>query len=431
MTAFSLTFDEAAQIRDRVGTPVYLYDEASLRAAAERALGFPAPYGLTVRFAMKACPNAAILRLFESMGLGFDASSLFEVERALRAGVGTSHISLSTQELPAHFGGLLEQGVELNACSLNQLEAYGKRFPGTRVGVRFNPGLGSGGNNRTNVGGLGSSFGIWHEFLPQVVEIAAKHRLEIFRVHSHIGSGSDPAVWERVSDLTLDLARQLETVTHVNLGGGYKVARVAGEKSTDLGVVGPPIRARLEAFAAETGRQLHLEIEPGTLLVANAGAILSTVQDIVSTGAEGYLFYKLDTGMTEILRPSLYGAQHDFEILAPTVREETRPTLVVGHCCESGDILTPAPGDPEGLAPRSLPIAEVGDFCLIGGAGAYCSAMPAKNYNSFPEAPELLRSRDGEWRIIRQRQDLVQMLANETNERLTARLEDLEPHFKD
>lgn len=429
MKTFSLTHEEAAEIRDRIGTPVYLYDEAVLRAAARRALAFPHAYGLTVRYAIKANSNAAILRLFESMGLSFDASSGHEVARLLHAGVGTSHISLSTQELPSNFADFCEQGVELNACSLNQLEAYGKRFPGTRVGVRFNPGLGSGGTQRTNVGGPASSFGIWHEWLPQVREIAARYDLTIHRVHSHIGSGSDPEVWTRAASLTLDLARAIETVTTVNLGGGYKVARVEGETTTDFDRIGPPVKALFEQFAAETGRELHFEIEPGTMMVAEAGALLATVQDIVSTGAEGYTFYKLDTGMTEILRPSMYGAQHYFEIVAPSPRPDTQPVLVVGHCCESGDILTPAPGDPEGLAPRELPVAEVGDFCLISGAGAYCAAMPAKNYNSFPEVPELLRMENGEWRVIRKRQDLLQILANETNERLSVQLEDLKPYF--
>lgn len=430
MNAFALTFEEALEIRDRVGTPVYLYDEAKLRAAAARVLAFPHAYGLTVRYAMKANPNAAILRLFESLGLSFDASSGHEVARLLHAGIGTSHISLSTQELPANFADYCEQGVSLNASSLRQLETYGKRFPGTQVGVRFNPGLGSGGTQRTNVGGPASSFGIWHEFLPQVREIAARYELEIVRVHSHIGSGSDPEVWTRAASLTINLARAIETVTTLNLGGGFKVARVESEKTTDFDLIGPPVKALIEQFAQETGRQLHFEIEPGTMLVAAAGALLTTVQDIVSTGTEGYTFYKLDSGMTEILRPAMYGAQHGFEIIGSEEREDTWPVLVVGHCCESGDILTPAPGDPEGLAPRILPVAEAGDFCLISGAGAYCSAMPAKNYNSFPEAAELLRDGEGEWRIIRKRQDLLQILANETNERLSARVEDLEPYFR-
>src|SRR5699024_6891572 len=152
-----------------------------------------------------------------------------------------------------------------------------------------------------------------------------------------------------------------------------------------------------------------------TFLVANAGAIVSTVQDIVDTGSAGHTFLKLDTGMTEILRPSLYGAQHPL-IVVPANENKTRETatsLVVGHCCESGDILTPAPDQPEVLQPRPLTKAEHGDLLVIEGTGAYCSSMPAKNYNSFPEAPEILRRADGTFGLIRKRQTLDQMLANE------------------
>lgn len=92
---------------------------------------------------------------------------------------------------------------------------------------------------------------------------------------------------------------------------------------------------------------------------------------------------------------------------------ETDDYLVVGHCCESGDILTPAPGDPEGLAHRRLARAEIGDTVVIEGAGAYASGMAASNYNAFPRAAEILVERDGAVRLIRKRQTLAQSIENE------------------
>jgi diaminopimelate decarboxylase len=171
----------------------------------------------------------------------------------------------------------------------------------------------------------------------------------------------------------------------------------------------------LRNFATRTGRQLHFEIEPGSFLMANTGAVLARVQDVVDTGVDGYNFLKLDCGMTEILRPSLYGAQHPIDILQESPSGTSRPVVVVGHCCESGDILTPGPGDPEALAPRDLPEAAAGDFALIGGAGAYCSAMSARSYNSFPEAPEVLLRTDGSAVLIRKRQTLSQIMTNEVD----------------
>lgn len=408
-----LFYENVAQLDCEFGTPFYLYDEGKLRQSAADALAFPNAYGLKVRFAMKACPNVAILQLFDHLGLYFDASSGHEVHRLMHAGIPADHISLSTQELPKDFAELIEKGIHLNACSLNQLAAFGEAFPGKRVGLRFNPGLGSGGTQRTNVGGPGSSFGIWHELVPEVDQLVEKHHLIVERIHSHIGSGSDPEVWQRASGLTLDLVAHFKSVDTVNLGGGFKVGRVAGEQTTDLQKIGLPMKAQFENFAAEHGRELKLEIEPGTYLTGLAGTLVTGIQDVVSTGAEGNIFYKLDSGMTEILRPSMYGAQHQFTILTAEESGETQKALIVGHCCESGDILTPAPGEPEVLAPLTLPVAAPGDYCLIGGAGAYCSGMPAKNYNSFPESPEVLWRPDGEFTLIRKRQDLPQILANE------------------
>lgn len=408
-----LNFAKARQIAEAHGTPLYTYDENTLRSNAEAVLAFPNAFGLTARYAMKAAPNASILRLFGEMGFHIDASSGYEAHRAMAAGIEAGKISLSAQELPADLGELLDAGMEMNACSLAQLERFGQLKPGGRVGLRFNPGAGSGGNNRTNVGGPSSSFGIWHEWVPQVKAILERYGLTAVRIHTHIGSGSDPAVWLKVSKMNFDLVRQFPEVVTLNLGGGYKVGRMPDEKTTDLQVVGEPVKAKFEEFAAETGREIQLEVEPGTFLVANACALLSRVQDTVSTGADGYEFIKLDTGMTELLRPSIYGAQHPISLLQAAPAETQEDYVVVGHCCESGDILTPAPGDPELLAERRLPAASIGDFCVIDGAGAYASSMTPKHYNSYPEAAEVMLQADGTPRLIRRRQKLEAIWANE------------------
>ena len=405
-----LTPAQVARVRDEFGTPCYVYDQASLDAAAAAALAFPNAFGLTVRYAMKANPNAAILKRFLGFGLHIDASSDHEVERALRAGAPPERIQLTSQMPSRRLRAIVERGVLYNACSRHQLEEYGKAFPGGEVCVRMNPGLGSGSTKRTNTGGPGSSFGIWHAYLDDVQAIAARHGLHIRRLHSHVGSGSDPTVWQRAARLTLDIAAKLPEVTTVNLGGGFKVARVAGEKTADLQACGTPVKDEFERFRERHGRALHLEIEPGTYLVANAGAVVATCVDVVDTGSEGYAFAKLDTGMTEITRPSLYGAQHPIDVLAESAPADI---VFVGPCCESGDILTPAVGDPEALAPRRVPKPHVGDLVVIGGAGAYCAAMSTINYNSYPQAPEIMLEADGTLRLLRKRQSFDQVLQNE------------------
>lgn len=409
-----LTSDQCRQIAHEFQTPVYIYEEAALNKAARDVLAFPAAFGLTARYAMKACPTAALLTLFHDWGLQFDASSGFEIHRAVRAGVPAGHISLSSQEFPADIVELVNMGIAVNACSLSQLEAFGKAFPGGQIGLRVNPGVGSGGTKKTNVGGPSSSFGIWHELLDQAEAIITKYSLRVVRIHSHIGSGSDPSVWVKAAELTLNQVRRFPDVTNVNLGGGFKVGRMPDEISTNLQVIGQPVKEAFEAFAAETGRELHLEIEPGTYLVANAGCLLASVQDKTSTGNEGHVFLKLDTGMTDILRPTLYAAQHPMTVIPlESDRSETESVIVVGHCCESGDLLTPDPSDPGLLKEREFTKAEIGDLFTIDGAGAYCSSMPAKNYNSFPEVPEVLLRENGEFALIRKRQTAEQVYQNE------------------
>ena len=409
-----LTFDDARRVQREYGTPVFVYDEATLESRAQEVLGFPHAYGFRARYAMKALSTAAVLQVFHRAGLHIDASSGYEAARAMRAGIPAEHIQLTAQELPANLEDLVKQGVRFNACSLHQLETYCGLFPGTEVGVRINPGLGSGHSNRTNVGGPSASFGIWHERLADMLNIAQRHGVTISAMHTHVGSGSDPNVWIHCARLSLGIAATLRDVRRISLGGGFKVARMDDEISTNLDDIGNHVAQEFHDFSERYGRKLDLEIEPGTYLVANAGAMVTTVMDVVDTGEEGYNFIKIDSGMTEILRPAMYGAQHPIWVVpAPGGRRTQLEYLVVGHCCESGDILTPEPGDPERLETRILAEARSGDVVVIGGAGAYCSSMAAKNYNSFPEAAELLRRKDGTFVVIRERQSMDQVVANE------------------
>src|SRR5262247_1851124 len=146
----AVTVEVAAEVRRRFGTPCYVYDRAALEASARAALAFPAPYGLTLRYAMKANPSRGVLALFRDLALHVDASSDFEVERALRAGFGPERVQLTSQAPSRSLREHLARGVLFNACSLHQLEEFGRLAPGGEVSVRMNPGLGTGSTKRTN-----------------------------------------------------------------------------------------------------------------------------------------------------------------------------------------------------------------------------------------------------------------------------------------
>jgi diaminopimelate decarboxylase len=177
-------------------------------------------------------------------------------------------------------------------------------------------------------------------------------------------------------------------VAVLDIGGGYKVHRFADEQEADMVAIAAQFSERLSAFKEKTGRALHLEIEPGTYFIAHAGVLVARVDDIVDTGKGGYTFLRLNTGMNDFLRSTLYGARHELEVMndSPNIKEY----VVVGHNCESGDIFTPAAGNPEAIEPRTLREATIGDEVRMYDAGAYCASMRAKGYNSFPSAPEVM-----------------------------------------
>lgn len=409
-----LTFlnpDIAHTIAETFGTPTYVYDESTLKARALQALAFSAPYGLTVRYAMKANPLASILRIFLRQGIKIDASSGHEAVRAMRAGFAPSDIMITSQQIPDDLKQLCEQGVQYNATSLHQLKTYGNLHPGTSVSIRVNPAIGSGHSQKTNTGGPTSSFGIWHEQLDTARDIASEHNLTITKLHTHIGSGTDPKVWVKAARLTLAIAKTLPDVHTISLGGGFKVARMATDLATNLAEISPAIARLITDIASETGRKLHLEIEPGTYLVANAGAILAQVIDITNTGANGHTFLKLNTGLTEIMRPSLYAAQHPIIVLGDSAISARY--VVVGHTCESGDLLTPSPTSPDQLAERTLSTANIGDLAIIEGTGAYCAAMSAGGYNSFPVAPQIMLNENREPVLVARGVSLDEMLSRE------------------
>ena len=189
--------------------------------------------------------------------------------------------------------------------------------------MRFNPGLGSGSSHKTNVGGPSASFGVWHEYVGAVRVLCERYGLKVRRIHTHIGSGNDPTVWQRAALLSQTLLSSFPSATILNLGGGFKVARNDQEVDVDFEKVGLPIAKAFQDFYLRSGRAIKLEIEPGTSLVANSGVIVSTIQDKITTKSppkallnrndnledskeeereeeSGYTFLKLDCGMNDV-----------------------------------------------------------------------------------------------------------------------------------
>lgn len=377
--------DIARELASQFGTPLYVYDSAGMRQRAKELMGLRLPYGLVVRYAMKANPHPEIIRTFAEEGLQFDASSGYEAMQLVERGIPGANISLSSQEPARNLSELLSAGVKFIATSTHQLELFAatEGRPDI-VGLRINPGIGSGHNNRLTTGGSSASFGLWHEYLPRALEVAEKNGITIDRLHVHVGTGGDPGKWGNILDAALVAAERIPSVTSLDIGGGFKVAYADGDVEANMPQIAQVFSDCLTAFAKRTGRKLQLEIEPGRWLVAHACSLVAEVVDIVDTGNEGYTFLRTNTGMNDFLRPAMYGAQHGIRILN-SVQEQAN-YVVVGHCCETSDILTPAPHDPEGILSRTLNKASIGDLLVVADTGAYCASMSTKGYNAYPAA---------------------------------------------
>lgn len=406
---------EVPKIAEQFGTPVFVYDEASIRGGVEYLRSLPSAFGHTIRYSIKACPSAAIIRLFDTMGTHFDASSVWEVLRAVRAGVDPAKVLLTAQEavFDQTLVDLLDAGLNFDAGSLHQLEQFGRVRPGSAVSVRINPGFGSGLVPRLTSGGPRSSFGIWHEYLPELKPLLERHDLRVERLHTHIGSGHYADVLVPAARKLLGLVSEFPDVRCINLGGGYRITVMAEDPEYDHHEWATILADEINQVNEVTGRRLHVELEPGTYLVANAGSIVTTVVDVVDTGADGHRFVKINAGLTEVLRPSYYGSPHPLVGVGDdgTLPAEGPPSSVAGHCCIAGDMLTLVPDDEH--QPVRLADVRPGDHLVIERAGGYCTSMAMRNFNSYPDAPEVLRRGDGRYDLIRARQSFEQLVANE------------------
>lgn len=423
--------DKIVEAAQRFKTPFYLYDEQTIINKCRDVQSMPNAFGLQVSYAMKANSSRALLQLITGQGLDLDLSSIYEGMRASLAGIPFSRMMLTTQDIPSGEQRKLMQemmlaGMKYNVCSIHQLEliadfASAHQLP---LCLRLHPGVGAGESVTRNTGDKYSCFGIHLTDLERALEFAADKGVWFDQVHVHIGSGGDPYLWRDNIDRELAYVKQYFPSAHtVNLGGGFKEARMPDEKPADIVSLGLYARERFQSFYHETGRKLKMAVEPGTYITANSGFLVSSVIDKKSTGEDGFHFIIADAGMESNTRPLLYGSRHPFYIISKRGKlmssefdlgdlyPEADYRVVVGRCCESGDSQSL---DAQGhVIPRLMANPEIGDYLVIGGAGAYVSAMTLVNYNSYLQPAEVLLRADGELQLIRKPQTLEQMVGNE------------------
>ena len=304
---------------------------------------------------------------------------------------------------------VIAEEIPVNAGSIDMLHQLGELAPGHRVWLRINPGFGHGHSNKTNTGGEHSKHGIWHTQLPQALAAIKQYGLHLVGLHMHIGSGVDYRHLEEVCGAMVKLIRKHAIqVEAISAGGGLSIPYRQDEPRVDTEHYFSIWNAARNEISALTGQPVHLEIEPGRYLVAEAGVMLAEVRAVKDVGTRQFVL--VDAGFNDLMRPSMYGAYHEISLL-PGDESERRPRRVVvgGPLCESGDVFTQ--GDGGVVLERELKQAKVGDLLVFHDAGAYGASM-SSNYNSRPLIPEVLV--DGEsQRLIRRRQTVAELLALE------------------
>ncbi len=410
----SISEQTLGQLAQQHGTPLWVYDAALIRERIGQLSSFD-----TVRFAQKACSNIHLLQLMREAGAHVDAVSLGEIERALKAGFSTEEkngaagvvFTCDLFDRPT-LARVVELKIEVNAGSIDMLRQLGEVSPGHRVWLRINPGFGHGHSNKTNTGGENSKHGIWHTELKDAIALIRQYGLHLVGLHMHIGSGVDYSHLEQVCGTMVELVAGMgQDIEAISTGGGLSVPYREGEQPVDTAHYFALWDTARKQIEAQLGHPVRVEIEPGRFLVAEAGLLVTEVRATKQMG--GNHFTLLDTGFSELMRPAMYGSYHEMTVLARDGRDlgalPLRATVVGGPLCESGDVFTQLEGGV--VETRLLPQAQVGDYVVMHGAGAYGSSM-SSNYNSRPHAAEYLV--DGaQSRLIRRRQTVAELIALE------------------
>jgi diaminopimelate decarboxylase len=360
---------------------------------------------------MKANSNKNILKYFYDNWIKIEASSEYEVYRAINAWIKWEDIHISWQELSENLEKLLDTWVYFIATSLHQIEEFWKLRKWWELWVRINPWVWSWAFKAISTWWLTSSFWIWHEYIWEIKKLAEKYDLKITKIHLHIWSENTPESWVNTADIWLDFIKQFEDVNTLDMWWWFKMAIMPYEKSADLQAIWNAVKEKVEDFYKKTWRKIHIELEPWKYMVINSCSVLCKVVDIVDTWKEWYKFIRTNTWMTEMPRVPMYWVQQP--IIAINNSKEIEKYVVVGHCCESWDVLTTKLYDQEVIEEIELPKVKIWDFLVVEWTWAYNSSMAMKNYNSYPEVWEILLKENWEILEIRKRAQFDEVWRNE------------------
>jgi diaminopimelate decarboxylase len=396
------------------GTPLYVYDEATVRQRCSEYVAAMGSGG-QVLYSAKAFASPQFLRVVAEEGLGLDVVSAGELDLALRSGFPRDRVHFlgnnkSREELEAAY----RAGATIVIDGAHEFELLGDIVPAgqrTPVMLRISPGVKPDTHDHISTGQLDSKFGFSIESgaARKAVEEALRHpRLDLVGLHSHIGSQIFAlGAYEDAMEIMLDLLVQLRDAVKfeprkLGAGGGLGIAYTHQDDPPTPRHFVETVRHALESGCASRGLKVpQLVVEPGRSIAGPAGVALYTVGSIKDIpGVRRYV--AVDGGMGDNIRPKLYGARYEAVLASAPERSPEGKVTIAGKYCESTDIL---------ITDIEMPDLKAGDIICVPAAGAYCLAM-ASNYNGMPR-PEVLLVRDGTARVMRRRETLDDLVAAE------------------
>ncbi len=400
------------EIAAKVGTPFYCYSTAALEGQYRALDSAFAGTDHLVCYAVKANSNQAVLATMARLGAGMDVVSAGELKRARAAGVPADRIIFAgvgkTRDEMAYaineriLGFNVESAAELDALSSVASE-LGRT---ARVALRVNPDVDAKTHAKISTGKSENKFGIPYGQAPELMDKArGLPGIAAVGIHMHIGSQiTDKKLtpfrdaFRLMRELTMELRQRGHVLEHLDLGGGLGVSYTLDNQPT-------PQPADYAAVAREALGDLGLKLvlEPGRLLVGNAGVLVSRVIFVKDSAknVESRRFTIVDAAMNDLIRPTLYEAHHEIWPVDASLRD--KPSIVqdvVGPVCETGDYLA---------LERRLPPFAAGELLAVMTAGAYGAVM-ASTYNTRPLVPEVL-VRGKEWAVVRPRMDVEAIIA--------------------
>jgi len=393
--------DNLLQITKDYGSPVYVYDAHKMEAQYNRlTAAFGRVKKLKINYAAKALTNVSVLKFINHLGAGLDTVSIQEVQLGLHAGFNPENIiytpnGVSLEEIEK----VANLGVQINIDNLSILEQFGAKHPKIPVCIRINPHIMAGGNTNISVGHIDSKFGISIHQTPLLLRIVENTKMTINGIHMHTGSDIlDIDVFIQASEILFDVARQFDNLEFIDFGSGFKVPYKDNDIETNIEELGEKLTERFHTFCKNYGKALTLAFEPGKFIVSESGSFLTKVNAIKQTTST--VFAQIDSGFNHLIRPMLYGSQHDIiNISNPDGKK--RFYSVVGYICETDTFA------------NNRPINEIteGDVLEFKNAGAYCFMM-ASNYNSRYRPAEVLWYNETA-HLIRKREVLEDLIKNQ------------------